>query len=86
MERSCILGRDARRSILAGVSATFWNDGPIGLGEFHAPEVRRRRQKLDAHALATAGILAEVDDAAFLVFLGKRVGDNKLCIVIERVR
>ena len=69
----------------AGIGATRGNAGPIRLGEFHAPEVRRRRQELDAHALAVARILAEVNDAAFLFLLGERIGEDELRIVIERV-
>jgi len=78
--------RIARGSIPIGVGATRGDDGPIGLGEFHAPEVRGGRQEFDAHALAFAGILAEVNDAGFLFLLGEWIGYDELRVVIERLR
>jgi hypothetical protein len=48
--------------------------------------MRRRRQELDAHALAFARILAKVNHAAFLFLLGKGISDDELRIVIERMR
>ena len=77
---------DARGSILSGVGATRGNAGPIRLGEFHAPEVGRRRQELDADSLAFARILAQVNDAALLFLLREGIGDDKFRIVIDRVR
>lgn len=61
------------------------NAGPIRLGEFHAPEVRGWCQELDADALSVAGILTEVNHAAFLFLLGKGIGDDELRIVVDRV-
>jgi hypothetical protein len=78
--------REARGSIPIGVGATGWDGGPIGLGEFHAPEVRRWRQEFDAYALALAGIVAEVNDAGFLFFLSEGIGDDELRVVVERLR
>lgn len=54
---------------------------PIGLGEFNAPEVGRRSEEFDADALALFGIglIAEINNAAFLVFLRKGVRDDEEC-------
>jgi hypothetical protein len=42
---------------------------PIGLLQFDAPEKGSWGNKFDAHALAFLGIVAEIDDPAFLLFL-----------------
>lgn len=49
------------------------------MGEFNAPEVGRRREEFDADALALFGIglIAEINDAAFLVFLREGVSDDE---------
>jgi hypothetical protein len=50
---------------------------PIGLGEFHAPEARRRGEKFDADAAALIAIVAEVDHAALQFFLSERIGKHQ---------
>jgi hypothetical protein len=42
---------------------------PIGLLQFDAPEKGSWGNKFDAHTLALLGIVAEIDDSAFLLFL-----------------
>src|SRR5260370_40793010 len=60
---------------------------PVRVREFDAPESRRRGEKLDGHALAFVGVVAEVDDSTLLLVLGKRIGEDEqgsyLQILIE---
>ncbi len=39
--------------------------------------MRRRRYKLQAHALAFSTIITEINDAAFLFLLGEGIGDGQ---------
>jgi hypothetical protein len=48
---------------------------PIGLLQFDAPEKGSWRNKFDAHALALLGIVAEIDDSAFLLFLSRGIDE-----------
>jgi hypothetical protein len=59
-------------------------DGPIRLGEFDAPEVRGRREEFDADARALFAGVTHIDDAAFLVFFGDRIGEDELGAQFER--
>ncbi len=53
-------------------------DGELpGRREFHAPESRSRREEFDAHAAAFVGILSEIDDAAFLLVLSRRIPEDQ---------
>lgn len=58
---------------------------PVGLGELDAPEVWSGRQKFEAYTLAFAGIVAQVDDAALLFFLGGRIRDRQDAAHFERL-
>jgi hypothetical protein len=48
---------------------------PIGLLQFDAPEKGSWGNKFDAHALAFLGIVAEIDDSAFLLFLSSGIDE-----------
>lgn len=50
--------------------------GPILRNEIHAPEMGRWGKKFNADALAFVHGFAEIDHAAFLLFLGERVGER----------
>jgi hypothetical protein len=62
------LGRSPDVGLILGNRAGLSGD-PIGLLQFDAPEKGRRGNKFDAHALAFLGVVAEIDDSAFLLFL-----------------
>ena len=49
----------------------------LGRREFHAPKSRSRREEFDAHAAAFVGILSEINDAAFLLVLSRRIREDK---------
>jgi hypothetical protein len=55
-----------------------WRSGPIRLGEFEAPKVRARREKLDAYAGAFIRSVTKVDDTALLLFFRDWVDQDKL--------
>jgi hypothetical protein len=59
--------------VVVGMIGTARDGDPVGLGELDAPEVRRGRQEFEADALTFAGIVAQVDDAALLLFLSGRI-------------
>jgi hypothetical protein len=50
---------------------------PVRVREFHAPESRRRSEEFDAHALAFVRVVAEIDDAAFLLLLAERIREDE---------
>ncbi len=50
---------------------------PIGLLQFDAPEMGRRGNEFDAHALALLGVIAEIDHSAFLLFLRGGIGEHE---------
>src|SRR5579862_1128543 len=58
--------------------------GPIGLREFHTPEVRAGREEFDAHARPLVRGVADVDDPALLLFLGGRVDQDHLGAKLKR--
>ena len=62
---------------MVGMIRASWNGHPVGLGELDAPEVRCGGEEFEANSLAFAGIVAQVDDAAFLLFLGGRIGERQ---------
>src|SRR5712692_10487686 len=62
-----------------------WRIRPVPGDEVHAPEVRGRREKLQTDALAFVGGIAEIYDAAFLIFLGEGVGQDHHGIHFERL-
>ena len=51
--------------------------GPIAGHEINPPEMRRGRKKFDSDALAFVVGLAKEDDAGFLLFLSKGIGENE---------
>jgi len=57
--------------------------GPIGGNEVDAPEMRRGSEELKANALAFLGGVTQKNDAAFLLFLRERVGDDEYRVHIE---
>ena len=50
-----------------------------------APEVRRRRQKLHSHPLATLPALSQEHNPAFLLFLGQRVDQHQHLAAVHLV-
>ena len=58
---------------------------PILLGKFDAPEMRARAEELDADARTLFGGVAEVDDPAFLLFIGRGIDENQLGANFERL-
>jgi len=57
---------------------------PIVLSEFDAPEMRARAEEFDADASAFFRGVAEVDDAAFLLFFSRRIDENQFGAKLER--
>lgn len=51
---------------------------PIVLREFHAPKARAGRKKFHADARAFVGGFANVNDAAVLLFFGRRIHQDDL--------
>lgn len=58
--------------------------GPIRLGKFDAPEVGGGREEFDADARALFAGVTHIDDAAFLVLFGDRIGEDELGAQFER--
>ena len=69
---------------LGGPNVGGWR-GPIRRNEIHAPEMRRGREKFQANALTLFRGIAEKDDAAFLLFLRKWIGENNDAVHGERL-
>lgn len=59
--------------------------GPIGLSELHAPETRRRGEELEADALSLLRGIAQINDAALLLFLGEGVDQHDHRAVFDRL-
>src|SRR5262249_39899407 len=53
--------------------------------EVHSPEMRRRRQKFNADALAPIAWFTQENDAAFLLFLRSRIFEDKHFAVFNLV-
>ena len=51
--------------------------GPILWGEFDTPEVRAWREEFDANSRSLIGSVSQVDDSAFLLFLGDRIDQDE---------
>ena len=56
---------------------------PILLCKFHTPEMRAGREKLHPDSRTLIRSVSHIDDAAFLLFFGSRVFENKLGPEIE---
>ena len=65
---------DGRSTVSAGSSLLF---------QFQAPEVRRRRQELNSHPLASLDRIAQINYPAFLFFLRLRIGQNEHYAVVH---
>ena len=62
----------------------FRGSSPSGGGELDAPEARRRREELNADALALFGDFAQVHDATLLLFLADRIRQDNRGAHFER--
>jgi hypothetical protein len=59
--------------------------GPIGGNEIDAPEMGRGSEELKTYALAFLCGITKKHDAAFLLFLRERVGDDEFRVLLERL-
>ena len=48
------------------------------LRELDAPEMRAGAQEFNSHARALLGSVAQIDDAAFLLFLGRGIDEHDI--------
>jgi hypothetical protein len=78
-------GKDAESKCSSAGASYGGRSRPIGRHEVDTPEMRRGGEELDADALASFGGIAEKHDAAFLLFLGERIGENDHGVHVERL-
>ena len=59
--------------------------GPIGGDEIDAPEMRRRGKELESYTLPFVCRITQKHNAAFLLFLCERVGDDEDRVHVQRL-